>query len=161
MEVVVLRKSDLWDEIVSDNELSNIVLKFVQKLGLNSKFSDATLSIVIADDEFVKNLNYKFRGKDSATNVLSFPGVYNDDQLDPFGDEINVGDIVFGFETIRNEALQQNKLLKNHFTHLLLHGFLHLLGYTHDSDVDANEMESLEAVILTSFDIENPYISSN
>ena len=147
MEIVILRKSDLWNDIILDKELSNIVLKFVQNLELYSKLSDSVISVVLADDEFVKDLNLKFRGKNAATNVLSFPGFYNDGH-DNFEDELNLGDIVLGFETIKNEACQQNKLLKNHFIHLLLHGFLHLLGYTHDNEIDANEMESKEAKIL-------------
>jgi probable rRNA maturation factor len=110
MEVVILRKSDLWNDIISDKELSKIVVKFVQNLELHSKLSDSVISIVLADDEFVKDLNLKFRGKNTATNVLSFPGFYNDDQIDNFEDEINLGDVVLGFETIKSEAFQQNKL---------------------------------------------------
>ena len=161
MEVVILRKSDLWNDIISDKELSKIVVKFVQNLELHSKLSDSVISIVLADDEFVKDLNLKFRGKNTATNVLSFPGFYNDDQIDNFEDELNLGDVVLGFETIKSEAFQQNKLLKNHFIHLLLHGFLHLLGYTHDNEIYANEMESKEANVLESFGINNPYIESD
>ena len=160
MEVVILRKSGLWNDIISDKELSNIILNFIENLGLHAKLKKSVISVVLADDAFVKDLNFKFRGKNSATNVLSFPGCYNDEQIGHYEDEINLGDIVLGFETIEKEASQQNKLLNNHFIHLLLHGFLHLLGYNHDNEIDANEMESKEVYVLKSFGINNPYLES-
>jgi len=105
-------------------------------------------SLLLTNDTRIQQLNNDFRGKDKPTNVLSFP---NDE-----GDYL--GDIAISIETIEIEALQQEKEFYHHFTHMLVHGLLHLKGYDHDSEQDAEEMETLEIKILADTGIENPYI---
>jgi probable rRNA maturation factor len=105
------------------------------------------ISVVLADDAFVRELNRTYRGKDKPTNVLSFP---SDEHL---------GDIVLAFETVASEAAQQGKSFKAHAQHLLVHGTLHLLGYDHEQEAQAEEMEGLEVKILKKLGVANPYLS--
>jgi probable rRNA maturation factor len=117
-------------------------------------------SLVFADDSFLHNLNLTYRGKDTPTNVLSFPG--SDFQkgmkfIPLEGIPVPLGDIVLSYDTIERESVEQNKSFTHHLQHLLVHGFLHLWGFDHVEDADALEMESLEIKILNKLNIENPY----
>jgi probable rRNA maturation factor len=112
----------------------------------------AELSIVLTDDAEQRVLNRDWRGIDSATNVLSFP------QIAPFGAvEGLLGDIILARETVVREAGEMGISLTDHFTHLVVHGFLHLLGYDHMDDDEALAMESLETQILASLGVADPY----
>tara|TARA_R110002020_G_scaffold226006_1_gene436360 strand:- start:877 stop:1263 length:387 start_codon:yes stop_codon:yes gene_type:complete len=112
----------------------------------------AELAIVLTDDTEQHELNRQWRGKDSSTNVLSFP------QIEPFGPVVGIlGDITMARETIEREAREQGTSFPDHFTHLVVHGFLHILGYDHLSDAEALQMESLETQILASLGIDDPY----
>ena len=107
----------------------------------------AELSLVLADDAFVQGLNKAWRGKDTPTNVLSFP---TDEPL-------LLGDIVVAYETTAREAAAEGKTLADHLTHLVVHGFLHLVGFDHEDEDEADAMERLEADILSSLGIASPY----
>lgn len=126
--------------------------------GVTQSTKSIEVSVLLTNDKFIKNLNRDYLNKDKATNVLSFPledfsaGKYED-----IGEDIAIGDIIFALETILKEALEQNKSLENHLTHLAIHGALHLLGFDHDDDGDAQIMEALEIKILNKMAIENPY----
>ena len=112
----------------------------------------AELSIVLTNDEEQHELNRQWRGKDSSTNVLSFP------QIEPFGPVIGIlGDITLARETLEREAAEQGTSFADHFTHLVVHGFLHILGYDHLDDAQALQMESLETQILATLGVEDPY----
>lgn len=102
--------------------------------------------VVLAGDLRLHDLNKRFRGKDKPTNVLSFP-----DPDAPFGG------IALSVETIRREARVQDKPFVNHAKHMILHGFLHLLGFDHQRMKDARLMEGLETAILASMSIPDPY----
>lgn len=110
------------------------------------------ISIVLADDNFVQNLNKTYRGKNKPTNVLSFP-----QDPEPGAGEINLGDVVLAYQTVKKEAQSQGKSFMDHASHLLVHGILHLLGHDHENDEEAKEMESLEIKILEKLGIKNPY----
>jgi probable rRNA maturation factor len=112
------------------------------------------LSLVFANDAMIQSLNAQWRGKDQPTNVLSFPAfpLKPGAKLPPM-----LGDIVLARETVAREALAEAKPFENHVTHLLLHGFLHLLGYDHESEADALVMETIETRILASLAIPDPY----
>lgn len=125
---------------------------FAETIGLR----DSELSIVLCDDPFIQNLNREYRGKDKPTNVLSFPQTdFTDIQTLP--DYLPFGDIILSFQTIVNEAQEQQKTMQNHFTHLVIHGMLHLMGYDHEMPDEASTMESLEIGALETLGIKNPY----
>ncbi|ODT78650.1 MAG: rRNA maturation RNase YbeY [Pelagibacterium sp. SCN 64-44] len=112
----------------------------------------AEISILLTDDAEQRELNAQWRGKDSATNVLSFP------QIEPFGPVIGIlGDITLARETLEREAAELGKSLDHHFTHLMVHGFLHILGYDHLEEDEALHMENLETHILAGLGIDDPY----
>ena len=114
----------------------------------------AELSILLASDETVRELNVQYRNIDKPTNVLSFPGEQEEAQT---GSGYLLGDIVLGYETVKAEADQQKKSFENHISHLVVHGVLHLLGHDHEDDDTADSMELLEIDILKGISVENPY----
>ena len=112
----------------------------------------AELSIVLTDDAEQQVLNRDWRGIDKPTNVLSFP------QIEPFSPVAGIlGDITLARETLEREAAELGKSFADHFTHLVVHGFLHILGYDHLEGADALVMEGLETQILASLGIADPY----
>jgi probable rRNA maturation factor len=119
---------------------------------LAKKLPKGELTFVIIDTATMTNLNQEFRHKSGPTNVLSFP-----DQPHPGLTEYGFGDVVFCFDVMQQEAQEQHKPLQEHFAHLTIHGVLHLLGYDHCDDASANAMETLEANILNTLHITNPY----
>jgi len=109
---------------------------------------------VLADDSAIKALNRDWRGKDAATNVLSFPAAAPGDGP---GGSLYIGDVIIAYETVAREAEAERKPFGHHLAHLAVHGFLHLVGYDHENDRDANEMERLERRILARLAIPDPY----
>jgi probable rRNA maturation factor len=113
----------------------------------------AELSLLFTDDAHIKSLNRKFRGKSKPTNVLSFPGApAANGGIGPI-----LGDIVLAAETVSREAEGEGLTLEAHLTHLILHGFLHILGYDHEDDGEAGLMEGLETAILGGIGVADPY----
>ena len=109
--------------------------------------------ILLTDDDSVQALNRDFRQKDKPTNVLSFPSAQ-----DPIGNpEGQIGDIALAYGVCAREAAEQGKLLSHHLQHLVAHGVLHLLGYDHEGDDEAEAMEALEREILAGLDVPDPY----
>ena len=112
-----------------------------------------TLSIIATDNAHMCKLNADFRNKPIPTNILSF----SDGSIDQTRDEFHLGDIFLGYEIINKEAKTKNIPLKNHLNHLIVHGVLHLLGYEHEDEIQAQIMENKEKKILGIFNIPNPY----
>ncbi|HXI06505.1 MAG: rRNA maturation RNase YbeY [Bradyrhizobium sp.] len=117
---------------------------------------DAELAVMLTDDSGIRTLNSNWRGIDKPTNVLSFPA------LQPTGDIPDdmprmLGDIAIAYETTRREADEESKPFDHHLSHLAVHGFLHLIGYDHENDDDAEAMEALERDILAQLGIPDPY----
>lgn len=114
---------------------------------LEKDLSNVELSVVLANTHEVQNLNKSYRHKDTATNVLSFHSA----------EEGELGDIILAYEVIQKEAEKEEISLLDHTLHLIIHGFLHLLGYDHERDDEAHVMENMEIRILKDLDIANPY----
>lgn len=114
---------------------------------------DAEVSVVLTDDAGIRVLNRDHRGFDKPTNVLSFP------QDDPDAPEYGplLGDIVIALETVQREAVDGGRPFRHHLAHMVVHGFLHLVGYDHQDDDEADEMEALERAILARLAIPDPY----
>jgi len=115
--------------------------------------SPAILGIVFTNDAEQQRLNRDYRGKDASTNVLSFPI----GDATPGGGPMILGDVVLAFETVAREAAEQNKPLADHLRHLVVHGVLHLLGFDHESDAEAEVMEAREREILAGLGVPDPY----
>lgn len=114
----------------------------------------AEVTIRVVDVQESQQLNREYRGKDKPTNVLSFPFEA------PPGMEIDLlGDLVICRQVVEQEAQEQNKPLMAHWAHMVVHGSLHLLGYDHIEDDEAEEMESLETEIMLDMGFEDPYIA--
>lgn len=120
----------------------------------------AELALVLADDALLHHLNRQYRGVDKPTNVLSFPGGVEAASAlagDGAGAPVILGDVVLAVETVAAEATAQGKAMGDHFSHLVVHGVLHLLGYDHMTAAEAAEMESLEVSVLAGLGIADPY----
>nr|WP_211842022.1 rRNA maturation RNase YbeY [Pseudoalteromonas sp. NEC-BIFX-2020_015] len=113
---------------------------------------ESELSIVIADEAQSQQLNNDYRGKDKPTNVLSF-----EFEAPPGIDIPLVGDLIICPAIVLAEAIEQEKTFHDHFAHMVIHGCLHLLGFDHIKDEDANEMESIEKQLLADLGIADPY----
>jgi len=107
------------------------------------------VTILLTDDESVRELNARFREKDAPTNVLSFPAPHNPERF--------LGDIALAYGVCAREAAEQGKPLSHHLQHLTVHGVLHLLGYDHIGDDEAEAMEGLERVVLAGLGVPDPY----
>jgi len=121
------------------------------------------ISVCLSDDEHVRELNRDFRGKDKPTNVLTFANVDFADfkaENEVFG-EIDLGNIIIAYETMQKEADIEKITLEAHFCHLLTHGILHILGFDHIEDEEAEYMESFEREILHNLGIADPYGAEN
>jgi probable rRNA maturation factor len=143
--------SALWGDAADTSVLIERTLQ--QALAVcGAKLRPGTeVSILLCDDEIIAELNARYRNCAGPTNVLSFPT----------GGDVGkipvLGDIVIAYETTSREAEAENKSFAEHFTHLLVHGFLHLLGYDHGTDAEAEAMENMERHILAALGIADPY----
>ena len=134
-----------WAESLADIEViaTQAVAQTLKALG-SPKLGE--LSIALVGDTDIQTLNREYRHKDKPTNVLSFPQ-----------DGLLLGDIVLALETITREATEKSISFEHHVTHLIIHGFLHLQGYDHQTETDSAEMEALEIAALAALNIDNPY----
>jgi probable rRNA maturation factor len=153
-----------WDTFGLDTMAEAAARAMLAGLGLPQ--SGYLIVVMGCDDARIATLNADFRGKPQATNVLSWPS--QERALDSLGampafpapdadDATELGDIAIAWETCVREAAEQGKPHKDHVTHLLVHGMLHLLGYDHINDADATLMEQTEARILASLGVADPY----
>jgi probable rRNA maturation factor len=124
---------------------------------VNADLGEAELAVMLTDDAGIRTLNSNWRGIDKPTNVLSFPALPPTGAGGPDDAPRMLGDIAIAYETTRREADDEQKPFDHHLSHLAVHGFLHLIGYDHETDNDAEAMETLEAVILAQLGIPDPY----
>ncbi len=142
--ITVVVDDERWRVVMPDVVAK--VRAVVQQV-LHAEEVEGQIAIVLANDVMIQSLNHDFRGKDMPTNVLSFPA--KDDEM--------LGDVILSLDTLEREAAEQKKLLWHHATHLLVHGVLHVLGYDHEVEAEAEEMEAREVALLAGFVISNPY----
>lgn len=143
--------TDEWQD-----RIQNIVEKTLKAVNWRNP---SEISVLLADNAYSQELNHSYRGKNSPTNVLSFPSLTRE-ELENFAYKqppIILGDIVLAFEVVLQESEQQKKRFLDHLTHLIVHGTLHLLGYDHLEDKEADAMEALEISILEHLGISDPY----
>jgi len=148
---VVTERGD-WHRIVGLDALAKRVVKATLAAVADTPGA-VELSLLLTDDAGVRELNRAWRGLDKPTNVLSFPGSGGSS---PDGVR-HLGDIAVAFETVDREATEEGKGLADHLAHLIAHGALHLLGYDHENDAEADAMEALEVKVLASLGIGDPY----
>jgi probable rRNA maturation factor len=134
-----------WTEVLPAVEL---VVEQAALAALANR-SEVEITVLLTDDAAVRELNARFRDKDQPTNVLSFPA--------PEFAKPQLGDVALAFETCAREAKEQDKTLSDHLSHLTVHGVLHLLGYDHEADDEAEVMEQMERAILERLGVSDPY----
>ncbi len=146
--------SDGWPQEVRLRDIvSRAVRAVFEKTGARSS-SATELSLLFTDDEAIRSINQQWRGIDKPTNVLSFPAEVS---VNPVALPTVLGDIVFGQQTVCREAEVENKLFEHHLSHLVVHGLLHIFGYDHEQEADAEAMETLERQILEALAVPDPY----
>lgn len=155
--VISIEGGEWQDEATLQTLVSKALNAASEELGLGTG-NPSEVSLLFTDNATIKELNAQWRAKDKPTNVLSFPAfpIKPGMSLMPL-----LGDIVLAFETVESEAKQEHKPFDNHVSHLVVHGLLHLLGYDHETDAEAEEMEGLERKILARLAIPDPYALSN
>lgn len=135
-----------WTEALPEAEA---LVRVAAEAALASERADGGVTLLLTDDAAVRELNARFRHKDSATNVLSFPA--------PENPEDHLGDVALAYGVCAREAAEQGKPLGDHLQHLTVHGVLHLLGYDHIGDDEAEAMEGLERAVLAGLGVPDPY----
>lgn len=163
----VMTDDDVWNACGFDvTQVSaavfDAVLSYVkthEEIGFLNDGKKICVNLSLNNDEQVHKLNKEFRGFDKPTNVLSFANIDDEDfeNYIKISSEIELGDIIIAFETLSREAAEKKIPLHDHFCHLLTHGLLHLLGFDHQEDEEAEYMEDFEIQILRQLNINNPY----
>jgi probable rRNA maturation factor len=124
---------------------------------VDEDIGEAEIAVMLTDDAGIRTLNSNWRGIDKPTNVLSFQALRPTSPKGPDDAPRMLGDIAIAFETTRKEADDEQKPFDHHLSHLAVHGFLHLIGYDHENEDDAEAMETLEQEILAQLGIPDPY----
>ena len=148
---------DIKIDIEDEPAISLVDIKFwLNKAFEASEFNnDAEVSVIIVDEIAIKRLNKKFRQQDRPTNVLAFPAGFIEGLPDDFC--THLGDIIICSTIISREAKEQNKDVIDHWAHILVHGMLHLLGFKHTNNAEADNMEFLETQIMINNGLADPY----
>lgn len=152
-EIDILIESDRWAELADLESLARAAVAAALAETRARIAPQAEVSILFCDDDRIRDLNRQWRGLDKPTNVLSFPAVAPDN----LGDAPMLGDIAIAYETVDRESRDEHKALAHHVSHMIVHGFLHLLGYDHEVEADAEAMEGAERGALLRLGIADPY----
>lgn len=151
--IAVTVETEAWVTAVTDPD--QLCRRAISAVLEREAKAPVEVSVLLANDELVTTLNRDYRGQDRPTNVLSFPAgspAWPDSPQPAL-----LGDVVVAFETTRHEAETEGRPLADHLSHLVVHGTLHLLGYDHESDDEAREMEALEVELLADLGVPDPY----
>jgi probable rRNA maturation factor len=154
LDVDILIESEAWQALPGAEEIARRAIALAAA-STGESVRNAELSILFCDDETIAVLNGRWRGQEKPTNVLSFPALplHGAAPLDT----APLGDIAIAYETLVREAADSGKTPPDHLAHLVVHGFLHLLGYDHQIDDEAERMERLERDILARIGVADPY----
>ena len=150
---IKVQNKDLWRE--TGFYFNQKVLDFFSSVISSTIKKHTLVSVLLTDDYNMKKINKKWRKQDKPTNVLSFP--VNMDIIE--NEYCFIGDVALSYETIEKESAERMISFQNHFIHLLLHGLLHLLGYSHENEKETKDMKKLEIKFLSSINIQNPYLT--
>jgi probable rRNA maturation factor len=153
----VLIVADCWN---AEADAEAVIFRAIETAAamVDADTGDAELAVMLTDDAGIRTLNQNWRGIDKATNVLSFPALQPPEGAqEPDDAPRMLGDIAIAYETTRREADEEEKTFANHLSHLAVHGFLHLVGYDHEKEGEAEAMEALEREILAQLGIADPY----
>ena len=152
----VLVTADCWRE-VPDAEA--VIMRAITAAAatIDAELDGVELAVMLTDDAGIRTLNKNWRGIDKPTNVLSFPALQPTAAPRDDDPPRMLGDIAIAYETLRREADEDAKPFDHHLSHLAVHGFLHLIGYDHETDEEAEAMEALEQEILAQLGIPDPY----
>jgi probable rRNA maturation factor len=154
LTVDILIESEAWQTLPEAEDVARRAIA-VAAASTGEARHNAELSVLFCDDETIAVLNGQWRGQEKPTNVLSFPAVplHGPAPLD----RAPLGDIAIAYETLAREAAESGKTASDHLAHLVVHGFLHLVGYDHQIDDEAERMERLERDILARIGVADPY----
>jgi probable rRNA maturation factor len=152
----VLVVADCWQSEPDSEAVIDRAIRTAAEI-VNAGVGEAELAVMLTDDDGIRTLNSNWRGIDKPTNVLSFPALPPTGESGPDEAPRMLGDIAIAYQTTRAEADDEQKPFDHHLSHLAVHGFLHLIGYDHENDDDAEAMEALETEILAQLGIPDPY----
>src|ERR1700716_2682642 len=152
----VLVVADCWQTEPDAEAVIDRAIRTTAEI-VNAGLGEAELAVMLTDDAGIRTLNSNWRGIDKPTNVLSFPALPPTGPSGPDDAPRMLGDIAIAYETTRKEADAEQTPFDHHLSHLAVHGFLHLMGYDHENDDDAEAMETLEQEILAQLGIPDPY----
>jgi probable rRNA maturation factor len=152
-QVDVLVEDPRWEALGDLEALAAGAVEAALGVARDAPAGPLELSLMLADDAALQALNRDWRGKDRPTNVLSFPAPPQEETPGPR----HLGDIAMAYETLAREAEQDGKSLTDHALHLIVHGTLHLVGYDHEEEAEAETMEGLEIEALARLGVGNPY----
>ena len=152
LQIDIQAQSPLWEaQPLAGQTVRDAVIAAASALST----AGSEVSIVLTDNSTIRTLNRDWRGIDKPTNVLSFPAAGQ-----KAGENARLlGDIIIAYETLERECDDENRIFLHHLAHLAVHGFLHLIGYDHQTDTQAEEMEGLESKIMTRLNMPDPYLS--
>lgn len=152
----VLVVADCWH---AEPDAEAVIMRAIEAAAsmVGAETGDAELAVMLTDDAGIRTLNANWRSIDKPTNVLSFPALQPPGGCESDDTPRMLGDIAIAYETTRREADEEQKPFSHHLSHLAVHGFLHLVGYDHEKDGEAEAMESLERDVLGQLGIPDPY----
>ena len=157
-EIEISLQDPEWEALGNIEEIVHEAASVALTAAIMPKFAygrPLEANIILANDDLVQLLNKEYSNKDKPTNVLTFATL--DSEEPAIEGVLNLGDVFMAYQTIARESQEQGKFLLDHIKHLTVHGVLHLLGYDHETDEDATDMETLEIRILERLGVQNPY----
>jgi probable rRNA maturation factor len=152
-EIALDLRAPAWADALA--EIETVCRRAVAAARKAASVPAGEISLVLADDAFIRMLNRDHRGKDRATDVLSFPQI--EGSAPELGSPTLLGDVVVAYETAARDAETAGVTLADHLSHLIIHGVLHLAGHDHEDDAEAEAMEGLERTALATLGIADPY----